>query len=53
MIAEAAIERYYREDRPCKLMDELTWLKEIGFSDIDVYWKYGSLTIYGATKKID
>ncbi len=46
-----AVERYYEEDRPCKLMDELSWLEKTGFSDVDVYWKYGSLALYGATKK--
>jgi len=31
---------YYKEDHPAKLIDQLSWLAEIGFVHVDVIWKY-------------
>jgi tRNA (cmo5U34)-methyltransferase len=44
------IPRYYVEDRPAKLVDQLIWLKEIGFTDVDVIWKYYNFAVYGGRK---
>ena len=41
---------YYEEDKPSKLVDQLTWLSEIGFVDVDVIWKYYKLAVYGGVK---
>lgn len=38
------------EDHPSKLMDHLDWLRDIGFKDVDVIWKYYSGTVYGGYK---
>jgi len=42
---------YKTEDRPTKLMNHLNWLKNIGFSEIDVVWKYYNFAVYGGSKK--
>ena len=39
------------EDRPSKLMDQLNWLEEIGFKNIDVLWKYYNFSVYGGMKE--
>lgn len=44
------IPKYYEEDRPSKLMNQLVWLREIGFSEVDVPWKYYNFAVYGGRK---
>lgn len=34
------------EDHPVKITDHLDWLREIGFKDVDVIWKYYHLAVY-------
>lgn len=46
------IPKYYEEDRPARLMEQLTWLREIGFSSLDVIWKYFSFAVYGGQKPV-
>jgi tRNA (cmo5U34)-methyltransferase len=41
---------YENEDRPAKLIDQLAWLKEIGFESLDVLWKYYNFCVYGGVK---
>ena len=41
---------YENEDRPAKLTDQLEWLKAIGFSPVDVIWKYYNFCVYGGLK---
>jgi tRNA (cmo5U34)-methyltransferase len=43
--------KYYAEDRPAKLMDQLAWMKDIGFSDIDVVWKRFNFAVYGGVRQ--
>jgi tRNA (cmo5U34)-methyltransferase len=31
-------------------MEQLTWLAESGFTDIDVLWKYYNFAVYGGRK---
>ncbi|MGZ7046935.1 MAG: class I SAM-dependent methyltransferase [Methanobacterium sp.] len=38
------------EDNPSKLIDQLAWLSEIGFKDVDVIWKYYGGAVYGGIK---
>jgi tRNA (cmo5U34)-methyltransferase len=45
------IPKYQAEDRPAKLMDQLDWLAEIGFVDVDVIWKYYNFAVYGGIKR--
>lgn len=42
---------YREEDRPARLMNQLEWLTEIGFKDVDVLWKYYNFAVYGGVKK--
>jgi len=44
------IPSYEAEDRPAKLMDQLAWLAEIGFADVDVIWKDYNFAVYGGVK---
>lgn len=42
--------KYETEDRPAVLMSELNNLKEIGYKNVDVYWKYYNFAVYGGMK---
>ena len=43
---------YYAEDRPISLMEHFELLKEAGFENIDVVWKYYNFAVYMAVKKL-
>ena len=45
------IPKYQAEDRPAKLMDQLNWMTEIGFADVDVVWKNFNFAVYGGVKR--
>jgi len=45
------IPKYQAEDRPAKLMDQLEWMAEIGFADVDVVWKYYNFAVYGGARR--
>ncbi|OGC18626.1 methyltransferase type 12 [candidate division WOR-1 bacterium RIFOXYC2_FULL_37_10] len=45
------IPKYYEEDRPARLIDQIKWLEEIGFVAVDVIWKYYKGAVYGGSKK--
>jgi tRNA (cmo5U34)-methyltransferase len=42
--------KHHKEDRPEILIDQLSWLEDIGFEEIDVLWKYYNFAVYGGTK---
>lgn len=42
--------KHYEEDNPQPLSDHLKWLKEAGFQDVDVVWKYYYFGVYGGKK---
>lgn len=44
------IPNYELEDRPAKLIDQLEWLSEIGYKNIDVIWKFYNFAVYGGQK---
>jgi tRNA (cmo5U34)-methyltransferase len=44
------IPKYEAEDHPAKLTDQLAWLAEIGFADVDVIWKHYNFAVYGGRK---
>src|SRR5438445_6124447 len=46
-IEEKWIPKYYAEDHPAKLNDQLQWLAEIGFVDVEVVWKQYNFAVYG------
>ncbi|MGB9979051.1 class I SAM-dependent methyltransferase [Methanobacterium sp.] len=39
------------EDHPAKLIDHIDWLRDTGFKDVDVIWKYYHLAVYGGYKQ--
>ncbi len=43
--------KYKNEDKPARLIDQIKWLEDIGFSDVDVIWKYYNFAVYGGLKK--
>jgi tRNA (cmo5U34)-methyltransferase len=45
------IPKYQAEDRPAKLLDQLAWLKGIGFADVDVLWKRYNFAVYGGARR--
>ncbi len=45
------IPKYQAEDRPAKLLDQLNWLTEIGFGEVDVLWKHYNFAVYGGVKR--
>ena len=46
----AWITQHLTEDRPSKLIDQLQWMAEIGFADVEVVWKYYNFAVYGGVK---
>jgi tRNA (cmo5U34)-methyltransferase len=55
-VCEADIEgkwipKYHAEDRPAKLVDQLSWLVAVGFVDVDVLWKHYNFAVYGGVKR--
>jgi tRNA (cmo5U34)-methyltransferase len=37
-------------DQPARLEDQLSWLREAGFGDVDCFWKWLELSLVGGTK---
>lgn len=42
--------KYYAEDNPAKLNEQLSWMQAIGFSHIEIVWKYYNYAVYGGIK---
>ncbi len=40
-------------DKPSSLLDQLKWLEEAGFENVDVYWMKAGHAIFGGTKEQD
>ena len=49
-VEEKWIPMHYQEDRPAVLMEQLSWLKDLGFGEVDVIWKYYNFAVYGGSK---
>lgn len=50
-IEDKWIPKYRAEDRPAKLIDQLEWMTEIGFAEVDVLWKYYNFAVYGGVRR--
>jgi tRNA (cmo5U34)-methyltransferase len=48
---EETIHKYKQEDRPFPLMNELKWLEETGFKEVDVVCKFYNGAVYGGVKR--
>jgi tRNA (cmo5U34)-methyltransferase len=44
------LRKYSEEDRPAQLVEQLGWLSAIGFTNVDVLWKYYNFAVYGGVK---
>jgi tRNA (cmo5U34)-methyltransferase len=49
-IKTEVIEKAKKHANESILMDEIQYLKDIGFRQIDVFWKYYGFSVYGAIK---
>ena len=49
-IEQKWIPQHYDEDRPSKLINQLDWLRDMGFTEVDVVWKYFNFAVYGGRK---
>lgn len=49
-VEERWMKVYEEEDRPAALSKHLEWLKEAGFREVDVVWKYYNFAVLGGTK---
>lgn len=54
-ISEKEIEQkwlptYYKEDYPAPLIKHVDWLREVGFKEVDVTWKYVMGAVFGGVK---
>jgi tRNA (cmo5U34)-methyltransferase len=43
--------KHQQEDHPAKLLDQLSWLANIGFADVEVLWKYYDFAVYGGMRR--
>ncbi len=50
-IEKVWMKQYADEDRPAELMAQCRWLSDIGFTDVDVAWKYYNFAVFGGVKK--
>lgn len=44
------MKKHHEEDWPEILMDQISWLRDIGFIETDIIWKYYNFAVYGGTK---
>lgn len=44
------IPKHKEEDFPVPLKSHIRWMKNVGFQDVDVVWKYYSFGVYGGLK---
>jgi tRNA (cmo5U34)-methyltransferase len=44
------VEERAKYDKPARLDDQLRWLREAGFSDVDCYYKYLMFAVYGGRR---
>ena len=52
-IEQKWIPLHYDEDHPSKLINQLDWLQDIGFTEVDVVWKYYNFAVYGGRKSTE
>jgi tRNA (cmo5U34)-methyltransferase len=53
-VSEDAIQKQYTEHRklemPVPMETQLDWLRQLGFSDVECFWKYLNLAVFGGRK---
>lgn len=48
--AQYWFDNYVEEDRPSSVSDQVTWLKEVGFDQVEVLWEHINYAVIRATK---
>jgi hypothetical protein len=38
-------------DKPSRLLDQLKWLEQAGFADVDVFWMQAGHALFGGQKQ--
>jgi tRNA (cmo5U34)-methyltransferase len=51
-IEQKWIPQHHNEDHPASMMSQLVWLRDMGFAEVDVIWKYYNLSVYGGRKPL-
>jgi len=46
----AGVEERAKYDKPAKLDEQLAWVREAGFADVDCYYKYMMFAVYGGRR---
>lgn len=49
-IEDTWLAKHNQEDKPEVLLEQISWLEDIGFKDIDILWKYYNFAVYGGIK---
>jgi tRNA (cmo5U34)-methyltransferase len=49
-IEEIWLPKYYEEDYPAPLISHVDWLRQVGFKDVDITWKYVMGAVFGGVK---
>jgi tRNA (cmo5U34)-methyltransferase len=49
-IQEIWLPTHFEEDYPTPLLNHVDWLREVGFKDVDVTWKYIMGAVFGGVK---
>lgn len=44
------LDKHLKEDFPSTIEDQMSWLRNAGFSDVGCYWKYLNFAIFGGIK---
>ncbi|MFA7074952.1 MAG: methyltransferase domain-containing protein [Endomicrobiaceae bacterium] len=50
-VSEKWLKAYESEDRPSKLIKQLEWMKNAGFKDVDIIWKYYNFAVFSGIKE--
>ena len=50
---EGLLERVHTNDRPAPLVDQLLWLRDLGFVRVDCTWRYIMYAVFGGWKEIE
>lgn len=49
-IENFTFKQYKDEDRPARMIEQLKWLEDLGFIEVDVIWKHYNFAVYGGRK---
>ena len=47
---EMWFQKYLEQDIPDSAEDQMEWLQEAGFNQVDCYWRYLNFAVFGGRK---